>query len=232
MAQGGTRILVVEDEPSIGQGLCDVLVFRGHQVTWETNGLAALQLAQADTFDLLLLDVMLPELDGYSICRKLRQANVRAGIILLTAKGAEDDILKGFELGADDYVTKPFSLKQLLARVEALLGRSRRDAREVLSGGSLLVHPDTAQAQGPRGTIELSARELRVLQTLLDEPGRIVSRRHLLREVWEMQNVELMETRTVDMHMVKLRKKLSEIGDDEIQTVRGQGYRFVAGGVP
>ena len=231
MAQAGARILVVEDEPSIGQGLCDVLVFRGHQVSWETNGLAALQAAQLGSFDLLLLDVMLPDLDGYSICQRLRDERLKAGIIMLTAKGAEDDILRGFEVGADDYVTKPFSLKQLLARVDALLGRSRRDENEAISGGSLTVDPNTAQAEGPRGSTELSGRELRVLRTLLEEPGRIVSRRHLLREVWEMQNAEQMETRTVDMHMVKLRKKLNTICDDEIQTVRGQGYRFVPGGL-
>src|SRR5690606_14573293 len=116
-----------EDEESIGQGLCDVLVFRGHEVTWAKDGGEAVQRVAANIFDLILLDIMLPELDGYSVCKAIRAAGFRSGVIMLTAKGSEDDILRGFDVGADDYVTKPFSLKQLLARVEAVLGRSLPD---------------------------------------------------------------------------------------------------------
>jgi two-component system response regulator RegX3 len=221
------RILVVEDEESIGQGLCDVLTFRGHEVSWAKDGASALQQGSASAFDLILLDVMLPELDGYSVCQKLRERNVRSGIIMLTAKGSEEDILRGFEGGADDYVTKPFSLRQLLARVEALLGRSRPSEVEEFSAGSLTVNRARASLAGPGGEIEISLKEIGVLRLLFEDPGRIIARRNLLSEVWGMQNAEGVETRTVDVHMGKLRKKLSAVSSCEIQAVRGQGYRLI-----
>ncbi len=226
------RILVVEDEESIGQGLCDVLTFRGHRVRWERDGALALRAASEETFDLFLLDVMLPEVDGYTICERLRENGLRSGIIMLTAKGSEEDILRGFTAGADDYVTKPFSLRQLLARVDALIGRSLRSQDEVLRLGSIEVDAGRAQLSGPKGTEELSAKEIGILQLLLSEPGRIVGRRQLLRDVWEMQSPDAVETRTVDVHVAKLRKKLSQVSSDAIATVRGQGYRFVPDGEP
>src|SRR5690606_16853045 len=155
MAERPGRILVVEDEESIGQGLCDVLTFRGHQVTWAKDGAEGLTRASANPYDLMLLDIMLPELDGYSVCEKVRAQGIRAGIIMLTAKGSEDDILRGFEAGADDYVTKPFSLKQLLARVEALLARSLPDVAAAFSAGDLTIDPSTSTAKSTRGSIEL-----------------------------------------------------------------------------
>ncbi|NRA35099.1 MAG: response regulator transcription factor [Polyangiaceae bacterium] len=230
MAPGTARILVVEDEDSIGQGLCDVLTFRGHAVEWAKDGRTAVDTATAGDFDLILLDVMLPELNGYEVCRKLRAAKNSSGIIMLTAKGSEDDILRGFEMGADDYVTKPFSLRQLLARVDALLGRSQSATDETLSVGGLTIDPTRATASGPGGSVELSARELDVLRMLLDDPGRIVSRRQLLRDAWQMKNPEAIETRTVDVHIAKLRKKLSPLAAGSIQTVRGLGYRFATDG--
>jgi DNA-binding response OmpR family regulator len=232
MVQRAGRILVVEDEESIGQGLSDVLTFRGHGVTWAKDGAEALRTGLASPFDLILLDIMLPELDGYSVCKQLRSAGCRSGVIMLTAKGAEDDILRGFEAGADDYVTKPFSLKQLLARVEAVLQRSVPDVLSAFSAGSVSVDPGAARAEGPGGSVELSAREIGILRLLAEEPGRIVSRRVLLRDVWEMTHPDAVETRTVDVHMGKLRKKLAEVSRDSIQTVRGQGYRYAPGGSP
>lgn len=220
----------MEDEESIGQGLCDVLTFRGHQVRWEKDGGAALRAAAEEPFDLLLLDVMLPSLDGYSVCEGLRKQGHRAGIIMLTAKGSEEDILRGFTAGADDYVTKPFSLRQLLARVDALLGRSVRVVEEIVRQGSIEVDAGRGTLTGPLGTEELSAKEIGILHLLLSEPGRIVGRRQLLRDVWEMRSPDAVETRTVDVHMAKLRKKLAQVSSDAISTVRGQGYRYLPGG--
>jgi DNA-binding response OmpR family regulator len=228
-ATSSAMIMVVEDEPSIGQGLCDVLVFRGHRVCWAKDGQQALQLSREERPDLVLLDLMLPQMDGYSVCRELRTAGQTCGIIMLTAKGSEEDILAGFESGADDYVTKPFSISQLLARVEAVLGRSRRNKTEPVSGLGLRLRPDLALLESSRGAVELSAREIAVLRLLLTEPHRIVSRRVLLREAWGMNNVDGLETRTVDVHMAKLRKKLAETSDCTIQAVRGQGYRLIHG---
>jgi DNA-binding response OmpR family regulator len=230
MVQSARRILVVEDEESIGQGLCDVLTFRRHQVTWAKDGNEALRISTSQAFDLVLLDIMLPELDGYSVCQKLRETGSRVGVIMLTAKGSEDDVLRGFEVGADDYVTKPFSLKQLLARVDAVLSRSLPDVETPFAAGGLTVDPATSTATSPQGSVEVSAREIIILRLLSEEPGRIVSRRVLLRDVWEMPNPDAVETRTVDVHMGKLRKKLAGICSDSIQTVRGQGYRYVPGG--
>lgn len=229
MSADKAQILVVEDEPSIGQGLCDVLVFRGYQVRWEQDGRLGLNAALEIRPDLVLLDLMLPNLDGYSICEQIRKAGVDSGVIMLTAKGAEEDVLRGFESGADDYVTKPFSIGQLLARVEAVLGRSRRATAETWVAGDLLVRPQHAIAEGPKGQVELSAKELSILRLLMDEPSRIVSRRTLLRQVWGMTHVEGLETRTVDVHMGKLRKKIADISESTVQAVRGQGYRFVIG---
>lgn len=223
------HIVVVEDEEAIGQGLCDVLIFRGHEVTWKKDGASALVAAAQPGVDLVLLDVMLPEKNGYEVCEALRAQGVRAGILMLTAKGAEEDILRGFDAGADDYVTKPFSLKQLLARVEAVLGRSRRDSSDKLSAYGMILDIGQSVVTGPKGQTDVTAREIQILRLLFEEQNRIVSRRTLLREAWEMHNVDGVETRTVDVHMGKLRKKLSDIADCSIVAVRGQGYRLTAG---
>jgi DNA-binding response OmpR family regulator len=181
---------------------------------------------------LVLLDVMLPLVDGFTICREFRAVGMKSGIILLTAKGSEEDILQGFEAGADDYVTKPFSLRLLLARIEAVLGRSVPAPSEAFVAGNLTIDPATARATCGSKGIDLSARELGILRQLAQEPGRIVSRRALLRDVWEMHNVDAVETRTVDVHVAKLRKKLMEVCSDSIESVRGQGYRYVWKGNP
>lgn len=229
MSAKAAQILIVEDEPSIGQGLCDVLVFRGYKVSWEKDGQLGLKAALESQPDLVLLDLMLPSLDGYSVCQQMRASGSHSGVIMLTAKGAEEDVLRGFESGADDYVTKPFSIGQLLARVEAVLGRSRRAVTETWSAGDLLVRPEHAIAEGPKGQTPLSGKELEILRLLMDDPSRIVSRRTLLRQVWGMSHVDGVETRTVDVHMGKLRKKIADISGSTVQAVRGQGYRFVTG---
>lgn len=230
MKSRAARILVVEDEQSIGQGLCDVLTFRGHEVTWAQDGAEAQKLGKEKTFDLVLLDIMLPFVDGFTVCGELRNAGVKSGVIMLTAKGSEDDILRGFEAGADDYVTKPFSLRLLLARIEAVLGRSLPEVDQPFVAGSLSVDPSRARATCGENAIDLSAREIAILRILSQESGRIVSRRVLLRDVWEMHNVDAVETRTVDVHVAKLRKKISSLSTDSIDSVRGQGYRYITKG--
>lgn len=220
--------MVVEDELSIQTGLCDVLTFRGYSVRAAGDGKAALLACEAQPFDLVLLDIMLPELDGLTVCRTLRERGFQSPIVMLTAKGSEEDVLCGFEVGADDYVTKPFGIRELLARVQAHLRRSQRALTASFRAGPFDISPERGIAQSEEETIELSGKEIGILRLLTEEPGRIVSRRTLLREVWGMHNVEAVETRTVDVHIAKLRKKLGERGSVLLETVRGQGYRWCA----
>jgi two-component system response regulator RegX3 len=215
----------VEDEPSIRDGLLDVLVFRGYRTGQAADGAQALRQVAEAPFDLVILDVMLPELDGFSVCERIRRTHADLPVLMLTAKNSEDDVLRGFEAGADDYVTKPFSVRQLLARVQALLKRNRKAKSDAFLVGPLEVLPERAVLRGDGAEQELTQKEIDMLRLLSEEPGRIVSRRVLLREVWGMQNAEQVETRTVDVHVGKLRKKLGRHGD-LLETVRGQGYRL------
>jgi DNA-binding response OmpR family regulator len=226
MGEERLRVLVVEDEASIRVGLCDVLRFRGYHVDAAEDGAAALVLALAERFDLVLLDVMLPKLDGFGVCEQLRAAGQQQPVLMLTAKGAEDDVLRGFEAGADDYVTKPFSVRELLARVQVLLKRSGRSNGERFQAGPFEVDPARSLASCEGEEVALSAREVRILRLLAADPGRIVSRRALLRDGWDMNNADQVETRTVDVHIAKLRKKLGKRGDALVETIRGQGYRL------
>jgi DNA-binding response OmpR family regulator len=220
------HILVVEDEPSIRQGLCDVLTFRGYAVDSADNGKEALAKAEHGQFELVVLDIMLPELDGLSVCRALRGAGRDVPVLMLTAKGDEQDVLNGFEAGADDYVTKPFSVRELLARVQALLKRNARVTTAAFRAGPFEVLPERSCARSSHVEVDLSAREIAILRLLADDPGRIVSRRTLLRDVWGMANAGAVETRTVDVHIAKLRKKLGPEAAPLLETVRGQGYRW------
>jgi DNA-binding response OmpR family regulator len=225
-ASGLAHILVVEDEPSIRQGLCDVLTFRGYAVDSADNGKDALAKGEGGRFDLIVLDIMLPELDGLGVCRCLRGAGHEVPVLMLTAKGDEQDVLNGFEAGADDYVTKPFSVRELLARVQALLKRSSRSTATAFRAGPFEVLPDRGCARSTQMEVELSAREIAILHLLANDPGRIVSRRTLLKDVWGMSNAGAVETRTVDVHIAKLRKKLGPEAASLLETVRGQGYRW------
>ena len=222
------QILVVEDDPAILNGLLDVLVFNGYAATGEKDGRRGLATARRMAFDLVILDVMLPSMDGFTVCRELRAAKPRQPVLMLTAKGAEEDIVTGFQAGADDYVSKPFSLRELMVRIEALLRRSGKLTGEeeivwkdiVFRGKTLEVHYD-----GEVG--ELTRREMDIVAYLFHHQDRIVSKKELLTEVWHYADADI-ETRTVDIHMLKLRKKIAAItgGLPFIQTVRGQGYRL------
>ncbi len=222
----GAAILVVEDEEAIQRGLCDVLAFHGHAPTACANGEDGLREALARDYALVLLDVMLPGIGGFEVCRELRRERPRLPILMLTARGAEEDVLEGFRCGSDDYLTKPFSVAELVARIEALLRRAGTlpvAREERFEFGEWTVEPSESRAHRDGESVELTKRELAMLGLFHRERGRIVSRRRLLREVWGMSAAERVETRTVDMHIAKLRKK---IGASPIETVRGEGYRF------
>jgi DNA-binding response OmpR family regulator len=219
------RILVVEDEVAIQRGLCDVLAYRGYAPHGVANGDDGLREALGGGFDLVVLDVMLPGRNGFEICQALREADAKLPILMLTARGAEEDVLRGFRCGSDDYVTKPFSVAELMARVEALLRRGARTADAAPAAfrfGDWRVEPERLVAERDGACIDVTRREIAILALLAAERGRIVSRRRLLADVWGMNAPERIETRTVDMHIAKLRKKLG----GGIETVRGEGYRL------
>ncbi len=229
----GLPILVIEDEEAILRGLCDVLAFHGYEpegVARGDLGLAA-ALDPAAAHALVLLDVMLPGMNGFDVCEKIRGARPALPILMLTARGSEDDVLRGFRCGADDYVTKPFSVAQLVARVEALVRRGASDRApepptRPFEFGRFEIRPDERVALRGEHRIDLTPRDLELLALFARESGRIVSRRRLLSEIWGYPDPERVETRSVDMHIAKLRKKLEPGGIAGIETVRGEGYRF------
>jgi len=228
MKKPKARILVVEDDPALARGLADVLVYNGYQVKCADDGGQGLDAGLSEAFDLILLDVMLPTRDGFSVCKEIRKKKPHQGIIIITAKGAEDDIVAGFNAGADDYISKPFSLREVMVRVEAVLrrtGKNPGDAeihfRDIFFDGKNLV------AKYQNQTAELTRKEMDIVAYLHRYRDRIVSKKELLTEVWQYADADI-ETRTVDIHMLKLRKKILRlIGDTPfITTIRGEGYRL------
>jgi two-component system response regulator RegX3 len=228
-------ILVVEDEEPIRRGLCDVLAYHGYAPAGAADGAEGLREGLSNSYALILLDVMLPEINGFEVCRALRDAHPHLPILMVTARGSEEDVLEGFRAGADDYVTKPFSVAEVMARVEAILRRSGRilpDEQRPFEFAGWQVEPANLRARKGDRDAELTSRELAILALFLRERGRIVSRRTLLAEIWETPDPDRVETRSVDMQIAKLRKKLGFAAQDKggpggpIQTVRGAGYRF------
>ena len=221
-------ILVVEDDPAILKGLCDVLVFNGYRADGVADGIDGCAAALSGHYDLVLLDVMLPRMDGFAICRKIRGQRPAQPVIILTAKGAEEDIVTGFTAGADDYVSKPFSLRELIVRVEAVLRRSGKPlGGEQIRWGEVLFDGLNLQATCRDRSEALTRREMDILIYLFRHRDRIVSKGELLTEVWHYKDPAV-ETRTVDIHMLKLKKKIASLADGlvPIQTVRGEGYRL------
>lgn len=228
------RILVVEDDPAIARGLEDVLVYNGYETQVVEDGGEGLGEALSGRHDIILLDVMLPTLDGFSVLTRIREKKPMLPVIMLTAKGGEDDIITGFKAGADDYVSKPFSIKELLVRVEAVLRRAGRALpNEVLThrgvsfdGNTLTLHPEGGDPDG-EAAVELTRREMEIVSYLYRHRERIVSKKELLSEVWRYGDTDI-ETRTVDIHMLKLRKKIAQIHGEApyIVTIRGEGYRL------
>lgn len=228
MRQPKARILIVEDDPAILTGLQDVLVFNGYTADGESDGGQGLATALSQAYDLILLDVMLPTLDGFSICEQLREKKPGQAIIMITAKGSEDDVVAGFKAGADDYISKPFSLRELMVRVEALLRRSGKHlGDEQISCGGILFDGLNLRASCGEKSVDLTRREMDIIVYLSRHRQRIVSKKELLTDVWHYADADI-ETRTVDIHILKLRKKIAALNPEAglVQTVRGEGYRL------
>jgi two-component system response regulator RegX3 len=234
MEPGKPRILVVEDEAAIREGLADVLVYHGYRVDAVADGREGLKKALSGQYDLLLLDVMLPGRDGFSICDEVRKVDREQPIILLTAKTGDEDIVNGLALGADDYIGKPFSIAELVLRVKAVLRRSRTGvalATEIRLAGDIAI--DTRNLSGTRAgePLQFTRREIDILQYLQQNSDRPVSREELLTRVWGYDRTADIETRTVDIHIAKLRRKIEPDAKEprNLITVRGAGYRLLVG---
>ena len=227
------NILIVEDEVAILTGLKDVFVYHGYQVDSAETGPAGLQKALSGSFDLILLDVMLPGMSGFEICEEVREHNRDQPIIMLTAKSAEEDIIQGLTLGADDYVTKPFSVAQLVLRVQAVLRRSQIgiESRDLIRL-SEDTEIDCLNLTCQRGSesVSFTRRELEVLQYLHANSQRPVPRDELLVKIWGYTKDMQIETRTVDIHIAKLRRKIEHNPAEprHLLTIRGAGYRLVS----
>ncbi len=222
------KILVVEDEPVLRDGLVDLLTSSGHEVEAVGDGAAAVERGTADAFELILLDWMLPKLEGPEVCRKLKTVRPALPIIMLTAKGSEEDKVKGLKIGADDYMTKPFGIKELLARVEAVGRRARAsetDSDELAVDGCVL---DLGRCEAQRGEtpVSLTPREVGILRWLHRFRKRAVSRAELLESVWGVPGT--LETRTVDMAIANLRQKIESDAAHPriIVSVKGVGYAW------
>ncbi|MCP4431101.1 MAG: response regulator transcription factor [Gammaproteobacteria bacterium] len=224
-----TRILIVEDEAAIRIGLIDVFVFHGYEVDSAEHGEEGLRKALSGLYDMILLDVMLPGMNGFDICNQIRQKDRQQPVIMLTAKTSDEDIVQGLTLGADDYIAKPFSVTQLVLRVQAVLRRSgigEQQQREIhLLNGCVI---DTENLCLMDSDIVFTRREMDVLQYLNRQTDRPVSREELLIKVWGYASDMDIETRTVDIHIAKLRRKIEEdpANPQAIVTVRGAGYRL------
>ena len=228
------RILIIEDEEAIREGLIDVLVFHGYATDSAATGPDGLEKALTGKFDLILLDIMLPGIDGYEICDRIRAEDRNQPIIMLTAKTSDEEIVQGLKLGADDYVPKPFSIQQLVLRIEAVLRRSQVGLVQARTISLRNVSIDTENLSGRNGSEEIvfTRREIEVLAYLAQNSDRPVSRDELLTKVWGYSRNLDIETRTVDIHIAKLRRKIEADPKtpENLITVRGAGYRLVTDG--
>lgn len=225
------RILIVEDELAIRSGLEDVFVYHGYEVQSAADGAAGLQHALSGRYDLILLDVMLPSMNGYEICDRIRSEDREQPIIMLTARTAEADIIQGLKLGADDYVAKPFSVQQLVLRVEAVLRRSRigvEQARTLQLSDAVSIDVQNLSGQRDNETLSFTRREMDMLLYMAANSERAVARDELLHKVWGYAKHLDLETRTVDIHVAKLRRKIEHDASAPqfLVTVRGAGYRL------
>jgi two-component system, OmpR family, alkaline phosphatase synthesis response regulator PhoP len=224
-----SRILLVEDEPGLVLTLSDLLEAEGYEVATAMDGPKGLAKATGEQFDLVILDVMLPGKSGFDVCREIRQQGVDVAVLMLTAKTQVIDRVVGLKLGADDYLAKPFDPAELLARVEALLRRVRKENLTPVvrfQFGNIQVDFEKAEVLKDSVPISLAGKELQLLRYLIDHRGKVLSRDELLKKVWEYQPE--ISTRTVDVHVAWLRQKLEENPQfpRHILTVRGAGYRF------
>ncbi|HVG93728.1 MAG TPA: response regulator transcription factor [Planctomycetota bacterium] len=220
------RILVVEDDESLGLVLVDALTQEGYEPVLQQDGVTALETALARRFDLVILDLMLPRMDGLQVCKRLREAGRRTPVLMLTARGREEDRVKGLDVGADDYLVKPFSLKELLARVRARLRAGVGALPDVVRFGGAEVDFAALVVRRGQATMALTKTEADLLRFLARHPGVALSRKRFLDEVWGYERFPT--TRTVDMHVARVREKVGDDGAEPqvIRTVHGVGYRY------
>lgn len=223
------HILIVEDEEKIRNGLKDFLDFHGYKVSLAEDGLAASQIVNQNTFDLILLDLMLPHISGQQLCATWRKQGLITPIFMLTAKGQLHEKIEGLDLGADDYIAKPFSLEELLARIRAMFRRMdpARSVGQRFTFGPFTVDIAAMTLSANNRQTQLNPKYASMIQFFAANPNRVISREELYQAVWH-ESLNGIETRTVDMHIVRLRELLSQAGakTELIHTVRGVGYQF------
>jgi DNA-binding response OmpR family regulator len=225
------KILIAEDEPGIALGLEDDLRMEGYEVEVAADGLTAVRRAKESRFDLMLLDIMLPGKDGFEVCRELRRAGLHMPVMMLTAKTQESEKVMAFELGADDYVTKPFGTRELRARIKALLRRANGDssaAESRLCFGEIELDFDRGELRKSGVPVELTATEFKLLSVLARAEGRILTRGQLMDAVWGVNTFA--SERIVDNHIANLRRKIEQdnVNPQHLKNIRGLGYRFDA----
>jgi len=223
------KILIIEDEENMVEGLRFNLEARNYVVIAALDGETGLKKAAGEQPDLIILDLMLPGLNGYEVCKRLKETIPEIPIVMLTAKSQESDIVTGLDLGADDYITKPFSILELLARINALLRRSNSNSSipDVFHFGNIEIHFKKYEAYKNGKSLHLSPREFEILRLLLERKGEIVTREDLLNQVWGYESIPF--TRTIDAHIATLRKKIEERPGKPalIITIHGKGYKFL-----
>jgi two-component system OmpR family response regulator len=219
------RVLVVEDEPRMAALIRRGLVAEGLSADVTEHGREALWLAQAHEYDVVLLDVMLPDLDGFQVCRLLREQGVNSPVLMLTARDSVGDRVAGLDSGADDYLVKPFAFAELLARLRALARRGEVERSPLLRVGDLTLDPATREVRRGDVPVELSAKEFSVLETFMRRPGEVLTRLHVLEHAWDMAYEN--RSNVIDVYVRRLRQKIDEpFGRHSLETVRGVGYRL------
>jgi two-component system alkaline phosphatase synthesis response regulator PhoP len=224
------EILLVEDDQDLAEGLGDALAIEGYSVQRAGDGPAGLREMRAGAFDLVILDVMLPNLSGFDVLKELRARGDQTPVLILTARSAEVDKVRGLKIGADDYVTKPFGIMELVARIEAILKRTRvAEPLTRVNVGEVVVDFRARKAWRRESPVALTSREFEILGLLARNRGAAVSRSELIARIWGMDDDVEVSTRTVDQHVLSLRRKLGDRGESPrlIETVYGYGYRLV-----
>ncbi len=225
LPKGGSfmRILVVEDEQAMADAIALGLTKNGYAVDTVYDGEAAIEAVDVDAYDLVVLDLNLPKVDGLDVCRHIRDNNMSMGILMLTARSSTDDRVTGLDIGADDYLIKPFHFAELLARIRAILRRENKQRDVILREGKLTLNPNNMQVSFDGNPLSLTTKEYGILEYLLVNKGRVISQEELLEHIWD-NNADLF-SQTVKVHINNLRKKLDSAGADNIiQTIKNKGY--------